>query len=317
MSRLATALAALLLFATAVGYGGRWHPLLVIAANFRLHLALLGAGLGVVAALMSLRRAAGLALLTAGLAAGGLGPVYAPVRDAGPLPEGGRSITLLYANLWERNPTPEKLRAELGAIDADILISSETTRRLAGPAAAPDGLWTVYPYRATRGAGGKTLRTAIWSKFPLSGARVYLDNSAGPTAAAAAADLGGGLRLGLVGVHFSHPHRGHEKVQVEGMRRIVAGLPRPLVVAGDFNGSPWSQVVSRTAELTGTRPIGGYRVTWRGTYPTPVGPLPEFWGHDIDQVLISPGIAVEDISTIALPGSDHRGVLVRLHVAPP
>jgi hypothetical protein len=72
--------------------------------------------------------------------------------------------------------------------------------------------------------------------------------------------------------------------------------------------------VARAAEVTGTRILGGYRVTWRGAYRTPLGPLAAPWGHQIDQILLSPRIGVEAVKTVALPGSDHRGLFLRLRI---
>ena len=92
---------------------------------------------------------------------------------------------------------------------------------------------------------------------------------------------------------------------------------RPLIVAGDFNAAPWSWVVARAAEVTGTDVLGGTRVTWKGSYRTPFGPLPEPWGHQIDQILLSEGIGVASVETLDLPGSDHLGLLLRLRIAPP
>ena len=65
--------------------------------------------------------------------------------------------------------------------------------------------------------------------------------------------------------------------------------------------------------MTGTRILGGYRVTWKGHYQTPLGPLPEPWGHQIDQMLLSPDIGVDAVETLALPGSDHLGLFVSLY----
>jgi endonuclease/exonuclease/phosphatase (EEP) superfamily protein YafD len=98
---------------------------------------------------------------------------------------------------------------------------------------------------------------------------------------------------------------------------MAEGLGHPLIVAGDFNAAPWSWLVERAAEVTGTTVLGGYRVTWKGRYRTPLGALPEPWGHQIDQILLSSGIGIASVETLALPGSDHRGLLVSLRVPAP
>ena len=301
--------AALLFVLTLAGYAGRWGPALDVIANFRLHLAVLAGGLGMVLGLARLRRSAGLALLTTLIAAASLGPALDPAERPGD----GRPLTLLYANLRDRNPQRQALAAMLRAADADILITSETTRAVVEGAG---GLRAAYPYRLVSPGAGEALRTAIWSKYPLSDGALYRNNTVAPTGAAAIADLGGGTTLGLIGAHFSRPFERLHRTQVEALGPMADKLGHLLIVAGDFNASPWSWVVARAAEVTGTRILGGYRVTWKGRYRTPLGPLPEPWGHQIDQMLLSGGIGVETVETVQLPGSDHLGLFVRLRIPP-
>jgi endonuclease/exonuclease/phosphatase (EEP) superfamily protein YafD len=222
-------------------------------------------------------------------------------------------VTLLYANLWDDNPTPGRLRAMLRAAGADIVITSETTRAVTDGAA---GLRARYPYRLVSTAPGATLRTAIWSKFPLRQGSLFLDNNVAPTGASAAAEIAPGLQLGLIGVHFSRAAEGLRRAQTDALGPIADRLPRPLVVIGDFNAAPWSWVARHSAAVTGTRILGGHRITWKGAYPTPAGPVPALWGQQIDHVLVSDGVGVEAVTTIVLPGSDHRGLQVRLRIAP-
>ena len=307
---LAFGAAAGLFVLTLAGYAGSWGPALEVIANFRLHLAVLAGVLGMVLGLARLRRSAGLAMLTTLIAAAGLGPFFDPAERPGE----GRPLTLLYANLRDRNPQPDALAAMLRAIDADILITSETTRAVVEGAG---GLRATYPYRLVSSGPGEALRTAIWSKYPLSDGELYLNNTVAPTAAAAIADLGNGTTLGLIGAHFSRPFERLHQVQAEALGPMAERLGHPLIVAGDFNASPWSWVVARAAEVTGTDVLGGYRVTWKGRYQTPLGPLPEPWGHQIDQILLSSGIGVVSVETLDLPGSDHLGLFVRLHIPAP
>ena len=307
---LAFGAAAGLFVLTLAGYAGRWDPALEAIANFRLHLAVLAGVLGMVLGLARLRRSAGLAMLTTLIAAAGLGPFFDPAERPGE----GRSLTLLYANLRDRNPQPDALAAMLRATDADILITSETTRAVVEGAG---GLRATYPYRLVSSGPGEALRTAIWSKYPLSDGVLYLNNTVAPTGAAALADLGGGTTLGLIGAHFSRPFERLHQVQAEALGPMAERLGHPLIVAGDFNASPWSWVVARAAEVTGTDVLGGYRVTWKGRYRTPLGPLPEPWGHQIDQILLSGGIGVVSVETLDLPGSDHLGLFVRLRIPAP
>jgi endonuclease/exonuclease/phosphatase (EEP) superfamily protein YafD len=302
---LAGAAAAVLLL-TLAGYAGRWHPVPETLANFRLHLALAAALILGLAGFAGSRRSAGLAL-AAGLAAAiGLGPVF----DAAERPGSGRPVTLLYANLRHENREPGALVEALRKVDADVLVTSETTRGVAVALAAD------YPHRLVSGKDGPALRTAIWSRYPLSDTTLYLNNTVAPTAAAATISLGDGAAIGLIGAHFSRPFERLTHIQVAALEGIAADVASPVVVMGDFNAAPWAWSVARAAEVTGTRVLGGYRVTWQGSYQTPLGAVPEPWGHQIDQVLLSEEIGVEAVEMLALPGSDHRGVLLRLRVPP-
>jgi endonuclease/exonuclease/phosphatase (EEP) superfamily protein YafD len=225
----------------------------------------------------------------------------------------------MYANLQHLNPESEALGAVLRAVDADILISSETTLAVAGDAGP---LREHYPFRQINSTSNAWIRTAIWSKFPLSGGRLYLNNTVAPTAASAVADLGEGFRLGVIGAHFSRPSEGLRQVQADALGPMAEVLrdqqpTLPLIIAGDFNAPPWSWIVNRALEVTGTRIIGGHRITWKGDYPTPFGSIPAPWGHQIDHILVSEGIIIDTIETVALPGSDHLGLFVHLRIPAP
>ena len=285
------------------GFGGGWWPLLDLVAAFRVHLGVLAALLALAAALGRHWRLAGAGAGLALLAGASLGPAL-----EAPAPGSGRPLTVLYGNVQDANPVPGALAAALIARQADILVTSETSRDLA------EELSGHYPHRLVAETGGEAKRTAIWSRLPLRETRLYLNNTVAPTGASAAVDLGQGLAIGLIGGHFSRPTEAVQPAQVAALRGIAAGLPRPLVVVGDFNAAPWTATLARAARLTGTRIAGGYRVTWRGTYETPLGPIPEPWGHQIDHLLVSEEIGVEAIETVPLPGSDHAGLLARLRV---
>jgi len=300
-------LAVAVALALAAGFGGGLWPALDMVAAFRVHVALLA---GAVAMLCLAGRdwpAAGLAVVTAALAVAALGPARAPAL----VPGEGRSVTLLFANVKATNREPEALAAALIAARADILATAETPRAVA------EALNATYPYSLVSEIPPETARTALWSRFPIRDGALYLDNTVAPTGASAVIDLGEGATLGLIAGHFSRPSEAELAVQIEALGPMAAALPRPLAVIGDFNAAPWSHAVRRAAEVTGTRILGGYRITWRGWYRTPVGWILEPWGHQIDQALVSEGLGVASVETLPLPGSDHRGLMLELRVPPP
>ena len=307
MRRSLTLLAALTALAVLAGFGGRWWPILDLAAAFRPHLAVLNGVVAVAAALGRHWRAAAIALGAAVVAGASLGPALEPAARAG----GDRALTVLYGNVRDANAQVVALADRLLVEEPDVLVTSET------PAALAERLSRHYPYRLVSDGSGGNKRTAIWSRFPLRATQLYLNNTVAPTGASAVLDLGEGEEVGLIGAHFSRPTEAVQPRQIAGLGEIAAGLPRPLVIVGDFNAVPWSATLARAARLTGTRVAGGYRITWKGAYPTPLGPLAAPWGLPIDHVLVSEQVGISAVETLALPGSDHAGVLARLRLPAP
>ena len=292
-----------LLLLVGAGFLEEVGPLLETLANFRLHLALASAGLVLLALLRGAYRATLLPALALAAALAGLGPVWSPAERPGE----GVHLVLLYANLRDANPDQAGLAEELARSGADVVITSETRPEAAAV------LGRRYPHRVVA-QGRRSLRTALWSRLPLAEGALHLDNTVAPTGASARVLLPGGRSLGVIGVHFSRAPEGLHMRQAAALGAIAAKLGEPLVIVGDFNAEPWTRVVRAAAKASRTTVTGGWRATWRGAYPTPLGPVPALLGHQIDQVLVSEGLGVERIGTIALPGSDHRGLLVELRV---
>lgn len=121
----------------------------------------------------------------------------------------------------------------------------------------------------------------------------------------------GGRGLRLVNVH-TYPPKTPKLFDVRNrmLDTVAARLPVddvPTVVAGDLNTTPWSPVLRDFGRTTGLRSVRA----GRGALPT----WPS-WnrliGVPIDHVYLSDGFAVEDLSRVTVPGSDHYGLLVRL-----
>ncbi len=321
-----------LFFGVALGYGGPLCFDLDVLANLRLHMLGLSAAVALAALVLLARAALWPALMAAVLAAAGLGPLW-----AGPGPAGsGMPVTVMTANVYFRNAVPEAMRQALIAADADILLTVETPRDGVGGVPGADGtggdgtggdgtggnggagpaaLADIYPYHFIYRKPWPGWRTVLWSKFPIVQAEPALLYGKGSMAGLTAViELASGRRLSLVGLHLSHVWKGDQARQIEALGGVTAGLPRPLVVMGDFNSTAWSWAVHRAQALTGTRRVGGVTRTWRGHYPTPFGEFPEPFGLPIDQLLVSAGIGVAAIDTVDIPGSDHDGLRAVLRV---
>ena len=85
----------------------------------------------------------------------------------------------------------------------------------------------------------------------------------------------------------------------------------PLVLAGDFNMSPWTEKLGRLTYLSGLRRTNTFTFTW----PMRQGRLQLLPFVAIDNVMVSPHFAT--ISTRGGPrlGSDHRAVTADLALA--
>jgi endonuclease/exonuclease/phosphatase (EEP) superfamily protein YafD len=75
--------------------------------------------------------------------------------------------------------------------------------------------------------------------------------------------------------------------------------PRPRILVGDFNATPWSWSLRALADTGVTRAGGGYRSTW----PAPLGPL----GIPIDHAFVSAELTTTELDVLAIHDSDHHG----------
>jgi endonuclease/exonuclease/phosphatase (EEP) superfamily protein YafD len=119
-----------------------------------------------------------------------------------------------------------------------------------------------------------------------------------------------GRPLTLVGVHLTKPlHNTAQRREIEALAPLIASLPRPIVVAGDFNATPWSYAMSTLtagAEIDFTY---GYRPTWPVWTPT--------IGIPIDHVLTAGSILTRDVTTLRDSlGSNHRPLVATLTLPP-
>ncbi len=295
--------------AVLLGYGGPIWFDLDLLAHFRLHLLLLALALAAVAVLVRNRGALWRSVAAAVLAMAGLVPLW----QSPPPPGAGTPITVMTANLFFWNPVPRQMRQALLDADPDILVTAETTRaeRDSG------GLDEHYPYHVIYQTGGADLRTALWSRFPITDGAMIMPENGAPAGALARIEIAPGQEITVLGLHLGHVALGDQGTQIETLGGIARDLRRPLVVMGDFNATAWSYAVRRVERLTGTQRIAGVDRTWHGGYDTPLGRIPEPLGLPIDHILVSPGLGVRSISTVAIPGSDHLAVRAVLTVPPP
>lgn len=299
--RLVSILAALVAAALVLGFLAPWLPAADSLAHFRFHMTVALALAAVLLLIARDWRAGGLACAVT--LAGFIGlapafPVWGTAKAGGPAP----SITLVQFNLSFRNRTPEAVADFIRREGADVVTLQEvtgTTRK------AIELLRDDYPYSVEcpfARVGG----VAVLSRLPKAP-----DASAGCVKGDGLAWLrvmAGGHSVSVASLHLHWPYPFGQAPQIDRLERHLQNIPRPVLLAGDFNAAPWSHAVSRIAAATDTRVAGGLRFTFQLR--------PSRWapsiGMPIDHVLLPAGMLPNDINLGPRAGSDHASVVARL-----
>lgn len=301
--------------ALACGFFGEKIPFFDALAHFRAHLA---AVLFVLALVLIALRSIAAATLAAALAAYGAVSVagFVMPRPAGTetalsranAPAGAsRTLTLLQMNL-RHNAAPEPAIATIARLDPDVVTLEEMNRRWVE---AFEPLREFYPYTAYCGVGEVVGGVAILSRFPFASDDAICRAEDGFVARRV--DLGQGASLGVVAEHLVWPWPFPQARQVERLDTVLPGLATPLIVAGDFNATPWSETVGRYAAASRTTPVGGIGATWLATMLP--GELRPLVGLPIDNVLVSKDLRVISATRQPATDSDHLPVLVRFELS--
>jgi endonuclease/exonuclease/phosphatase (EEP) superfamily protein YafD len=123
-----------------------------------------------------------------------------------------------------------------------------------------------------------------------------------------------GTTFELAGVHLARPFYPELQEQdIESLTEFVQSRTLPLIVAGDFNMSPWTEKLARFTGSTGLERYNTFYLTWpMRHWNVQLPPLVA-----IDNVFASPHFA--KIATIGAPwlGSDHRAVIADIALAAP
>ena len=125
------------------------------------------------------------------------------------------------------------------------------------------------------------------------------------TGLAAELQIAQDVKLAILGVHVSTPYsaqtyelRSKQFAQIED---FATSTSIPLLVAGDFNSTPWSLTFKQLLENTALSAASSTRLplpTWR------IRSLPIFFAQ-IDNVLYSDKLCVKRLNTLPDVGSDH------------
>jgi endonuclease/exonuclease/phosphatase (EEP) superfamily protein YafD len=295
---------------SAGGSLGTWHRYLELTSHFKVHYLLASAACALLLILSGRRRWALLALACLLLNAAHVLPLYVPAPAAGEAGARRQRVSLLLANVNAHNPDYARLLRLARAESPDIVVLQEATH---GWAAATAALRDSMPHAHTE-PRHDTFGLLVYSRFPLERVEtVHLGAARVP--AIVARVRAGGAAFSLVTAHVYPPLAGWyegRNEQLEDLASLASRAPRPVLLAGDLNVSPWSPYFTkfeRAAGLTNARRGFGVLPTWPAYRPAMYVP--------IDHCLVSPEIRVTRFSTGTQIGSDHLPVVVTLEIPEP
>jgi len=254
------------------------------------------------------RAIVGLALVGV-LATGGLiAPEIVGSWFQGTRPKATPTLKLVQFNLWADNHDPEGALAWILAQKADVVTIQE-----AGGSAWPivAGLLEAYPHRVSCD-GARACDTWIFSRWPMTQKRGFLKEGL-PLAGATAVVQAPGGAFPIAAAHYVWPiPAGRQQAQSRLLVSRLAAFTRDdLILAGDFNATPWSFALRRQDKALGLKRRTRALATWpSGDFsriveaPFPILPIDHVYaGKAWKTVKVERGPAL---------GSDHRPIVVTL-----
>jgi endonuclease/exonuclease/phosphatase (EEP) superfamily protein YafD len=303
LSAAAFGLAALVLLGAGLAHGGRWSPELDILT----HVAPAYLAAGVLALVLAVVARAGKATLAATLCSIAVsGFLVAPeyLRDVGPTApmNAPGQIKVVQFNAWVANSQSEAAARWILNEQPDIVVLEEgwaIRRRLIAAGYRP----------ACYGCAPAILaRSPPLRRFPPAG----VWNDASRITNATYSDALG--EFTVVGVHGHWPTEiARVREQSERLRRHMAGWPRArIIMAGDFNSTPWSFVRRRADRDMGlirrTRAVFSWPAD-RANHNPMSAPLPFL---PIDHIYAGEGWATVSVRRGPRLGSDHYPIVAVL-----
>ena len=247
-------------------------------------------------------RARALAVAAALVSAVGLALV-APLWTT-PEPEGldTPALRLVHLNVHVDNTQLDDVADRIERSGADVAVVIELSRAAEARLARLPPPWRPLLTRPSSDSFG----LGVYARHAATSTRVRMLTEVFP--AAEVVLPWGETSLVLYAVHTMPPideesTRLNQR-QLAELGRWLADEPRPRLVVGDLNATPWSAGL-RPLSDAGYRSVhlgAGYRATW----PRALGPL----GLVIDHVLRAEGLSARGLTTVELADSDHRGLRV-------
>jgi endonuclease/exonuclease/phosphatase (EEP) superfamily protein YafD len=253
---------------------------------------------------LALRRRYRTCAVLVGAAAVSVAAVVPYLPLAPPTALTGAPLKVMSVNISFGRFSPQRLREIIRVENPDVLIAQELTPYADGELTALD---EQFPYRFKLPADG-AYGIGLWSRLELQDVRP-LALARLPAIQARVRSAGGTFTV--LGVHLSAPTspRRAESRGVE-LRELAArsiAIEGPLLIAGDFNISPYSPYFTDFLQTSGLRDARQGR-TLSGSWPTTLPVV----GIPIDHVIVNDGFAILNHRRLPNFGSDHYGIVAEL-----
>jgi endonuclease/exonuclease/phosphatase (EEP) superfamily protein YafD len=262
-------------------------------SHFRFHVSL---ALLVISVVLALLRSFRFAFATLVAAAAGVAMMYPALPFMGGNENENDGIKFIQFNTLFNNPRIPRSVEWLTEQSPDILALEEVSSKTIAIHDAMALQMPSHVFCKFAGVGG----VAVLSKFPKFNEKciektglvwMQIDMNGKPVTVAA--------------LHLHWPYPYGQWKQLANLRDEFEAMPRPVILAGDFNATPWSEALKRMQVMTGTQIVPGFRLTLRKGFPL-VGVVPFL---PIDHFLIDPSLTVKGIWVGPQIGSDHLPIV--------
>lgn len=229
----------------------------------------------------------------------------------------GKTMTLMTHNLFGLNYEMEKVVAAILAEEADIIVLQEYFGDQATD--LHPRLLASYPY-FVRCEGGKRANLGLYARLPFTQTEdgACPDDAYGTTRTAhilATFQTEDGNSFSVITTHMDWPIPvSRQQEQLTALAEVVDKIEGPMILAGDFNSTPWSYAlrdfVARNGLVRETQNMLTFPMTWYylGAWRETIPFLP------LDHVMTRGGIVVHDVDTGQPTASDHLPVVVTFSV---
>jgi len=292
------AVAALLLLA-ATWAPADW-PDAATLSSLRVHLAVLVVLLSIALFILRRWRRAGVLLLAAAFSLAFTVSALLPYASRLPEAAGQQALRVVSFNiLYDNAAGGERLARLLEDIRPDFAFIQE-----AEPLRAHLGaLSAILPYRIGCGIGTRNCDLLLLSRHPIRRTSVSTLSYGSPDRMLEGTVTVGGTTLSLVAAHLTKPYFGNlQSQELEALAAAIAAKEGPVLIAGDFNSTPWAPDFLRFLGAADLR----LSVPAPGTWPVLAGDV----GLPIDHILVREPAAISSLRALSDSlGSNHRGIV--------